>query len=60
MDKIKLVQEIGEEVCEGCGPDADCGEYPPECGRIINAIRLTDEYIEKYIAAVEAVNKQEV
>ena len=23
-NEIKLVQDIGNEVCEGCGPDRDC------------------------------------
>ena len=45
MDKLKLVQEIGNEICEGCGPDADCGEDPTECYRISNAIDALDEYI---------------
>lgn len=40
MDKVKLVQDIGNEVCEGCGPDADCGEDPEECPRIQGAIRI--------------------
>jgi len=42
MDKVKLAQDIGNEVCEGCGPDADCGEDPEECPRIQDAIEMLD------------------
>lgn len=28
MDELELIQFIGNEICEGCGPDADCGELP--------------------------------
>ena len=49
MDKIKLVQEIGNEVCEGCGPDADCGEVPSECSRIKNALAMLDKYISEQL-----------
>ena len=44
MNKIELVQKIGDEVCEGCNPNADCGEDPNECFRIQNAIRILDKY----------------
>jgi len=47
MTKIELVQQIGDEVCEDCGPDADCGEVPEECGRVINAAKTLDEYLEQ-------------
>ena len=47
MEKIELAQAIGNEVCEGCGPNRDCGEEPPDCYRIINAIKSLDEYLEK-------------
>ncbi len=48
MDKLKLVQEIGgEEICEGCGPDADCGEIPIECIRVTNAIAALDAYMQE-------------
>ncbi len=42
MDKIQLVQDVGNEVCEGCGPDADCGEDPAECPRILDAVEMLD------------------
>ncbi len=44
MTKIELVQGIGNHVCEDCGPNADCGEEPEECYRIISAIALLDGY----------------
>jgi len=51
MDKIKLVQQIGNEVCEGCGLDEDCGEKPEECYRIINAIKILDKEINNGLRA---------
>lgn len=47
MDKLDLITIIGNEVCEGCGPDADCGEEPKECYRIQNAIIVLDRYINE-------------
>ncbi len=44
MNEEKLVQEIGNEVCEGCGPNADCGEDPNDCFRISTSIGLLDDY----------------
>jgi hypothetical protein len=44
MDKIELVQKIGDEICEGCGPHADCGEVPNECSRISSALSILEEY----------------
>jgi len=37
---IELVQRIGNEVCDGCGPDTDCGIDPAECERIANALEM--------------------
>ena len=48
MDKIKLVQQIGNEVCEGCSPDADCEDTPKECFRIQNAVSLLDSFIKEF------------
>ena len=45
MDKVELVQKIGNEVCEGCNSDADCGIDPAECSRIENAVNLLDKYV---------------
>ncbi len=45
MNKIELVQKIGDMVCEGCGPDADCGDDPNECFRINQSIVWLDEFI---------------
>ncbi len=45
-DKIELVQNIGNEICEGCGPDRDCEEVLSECFRVISAIAFLDVYLE--------------
>ena len=46
MNKIELVQKIGDTVCEGCGPDVDCGLDPATgCDRINCAIVLLNEYM---------------
>ena len=47
MDKIEFLQQIGNEVCEGCGPDADCGITPSDCFRIENASVLLDNYLKQ-------------
>ena len=47
MTKLELVQKIGDEVCEGCGRGADCGEEPMECMRIENALQLLDDYLNE-------------
>ena len=52
MNKIELVQKIGDEVCEMCGPDSDCDIAPSECSRIKEAVNLLDEYASQQ--AVEA------
>lgn len=43
MDKIEKVQAIGNEICEGCGPDRDCGEELEDCFRIKNALTILDK-----------------
>ena len=45
MDEIYLVQLIGNEVCEGCGPDEDCGIEPKDCDRIQNAIVYLNDFV---------------
>ena len=47
MDKKTLVQKIGNEICDGCGPDADCGLDPCECERIINAVALLEAFLKE-------------
>jgi len=47
MNKIELVQKIGNEICEGCEPHADCGIEPSDCDRITNAVNLLDEFLEE-------------
>uniref|UniRef100_A0A6M3KWC2 Uncharacterized protein n=1 Tax=viral metagenome TaxID=1070528 RepID=A0A6M3KWC2_9ZZZZ len=46
MTKTELVQKIGEEVCEGCGPGCDCGIELEFCYRIENAVSILDEYLK--------------
>jgi hypothetical protein len=47
MDEIELIQYIGNEVCEGCGPDRDCGLEISDCDRIANALNKLDEFIDE-------------
>lgn len=54
MDKLELLQNIGNEVCEGCGPEADCGEDPDECFRIDNATMMLDKYVAKLLDCLES------
>jgi len=42
--EIELVQKIGNEVCDGCGPHRDCEIEPEECDRILNAIEILARY----------------
>ena len=44
MDAIEVVQKIGDEVCEGCGPDRDCGIEYDKCSRIDAALFILEEY----------------
>ena len=46
MNEIELVQNIGNEVCEGCGEDRDCGEELDDCFRIADAIDALNEFIK--------------
>ena len=47
IDKLELLQDIGNEICEGCGDARDCGEEYDECSRIANAIRYLDKFMEE-------------
>jgi len=47
MDKIELVQYIGNEVCEGCGLDRDCGLELNECDRIANTVDALDVFLKE-------------
>ena len=46
MDKIELVIKIGNEICEGCGPDRDCDLEFDECSRIQNAIEFVNNFLK--------------
>jgi len=48
MDNIEIVQAIGNEICDGCGPDRDCDLGLEDCTRIDVALdilkqRVTEE-----------------
>jgi hypothetical protein len=45
-EKIKAVQAIGNEVCEGCVNNCDRVINPEGCEKILQAISFLDEYIE--------------
>ena len=44
MNDIELVQKIGNEICDGCGPDRDCGVELKECDRILTALDFVYEF----------------
>ena len=44
MSKLELLIKIGNEICEGCGPDRDCELEYDECSRINNALDILAEY----------------
>ena len=54
-EKIKLVQEIGNDVCEDCNvtdpvspcQEPDCGIKPEECFRIGAALTKLDVFLNK-------------
>jgi hypothetical protein len=43
MEPLELVQKIGNEICDGCGPDRDCELEYDDCFRIQNAIRFLED-----------------
>ena len=46
MDQVELIQYIGNEICEDCGPDRDCGLEYEDCSRIDNALYALNDFIE--------------
>lgn len=50
-DEIGIVQKIGNEICDGCGPHRDCGLRWDECCRISNALDILSKYAEEIKAA---------
>ena len=44
MEKLELLQQIGNDICEGCGPDRDCELEYDDCYRIESALATLDEY----------------
>ena len=47
MTPLELVQKIGNEICDGCGPDRDCELEYDDCFRIKNAIGLLKKHRNK-------------
>jgi len=45
-EKLELIQCIGNEICEGCGPDRDCGLEYEDCGRINIAISALENFMD--------------
>jgi len=43
--KLKAIQRIGDEICEGCNQNRDCGLEYDECSRIQSAMDILDGYI---------------
>ncbi len=43
-EKIKLIQDIGKEICEDCGPGRDCDIEIEDCIRISNALIMLDSF----------------
>jgi hypothetical protein len=48
IGKLQLIQYIGNNVCEGCGPDSDCGMAPGECDRVEDTIDYLDRYLKEH------------
>jgi len=49
MKEIELIQYIGNEICEGCGPDRDCELEYEDCGRIANALDALNKFVEEEV-----------
>lgn len=56
MDGINLTDivetvliEIGDQICDGCGPDRDCGMEYHECFRIQDALDILDDYRKRLL-----------
>lgn len=43
MTALELIQKIGDEVCEGCGPNCE----PEDCLRIYTALVLLEQYMSE-------------
>lgn len=47
MTRIELIQTIGNEICESCGPDRDCGLDLGDCDRMQCALSILDSFLEQ-------------
>lgn len=52
MTKIELLRVLGDEVCEGCNDDRDCGVEYSECPRLWRAGEELDEYVQQMLEEV--------
>ena len=52
MNTIELMQNIGNEICDGCGPDRDCGLDVDECSRILSAIALFEKWVKDHLVVL--------
>ena len=48
MNDQELVIAIGNEICEGCGPNADCGISPADCSRVASALGMLEDYMSQH------------
>jgi len=49
MNEIELIQYIGNEICEDCGPDRDCELELDDCSRVANALYALNKFIDEDI-----------
>ena len=52
---IKVLQDIGNQICEGCGPESDCGMHPTDCSRVT----IAAGYLCDYNAALIDVDEED-
>lgn len=55
-DKIELIQHIGNNVCEGCGPDVDCGVDIAECERVQSSLFHLEKYLKPFVLDKERLD----
>ncbi len=46
---IEVAYQIGNEICDDCGPGRDCGLEFQDCGRMDTALDILDRYIKAVI-----------
>ena len=48
MNKTELVQSIGNDICDDCGPNRDCGLELDSCDRIASAETRLNGFLEEF------------